>query len=72
MSEIDLRYQENKQDINKTIFRKQLERILNIYSIENMSNTPDFILAEYLWDCLTAFDNALEKRNKWFNHEEKL
>lgn len=47
-------------------FRYQLECIINRHSKENGSNTPDFILAEYLNDCLIAFDKATTRRTKWY------
>ncbi len=46
--------------------QKELERLLNYYSRENMSNTPDFILAEYMIDCLRAFENAVVRRETWY------
>jgi hypothetical protein len=48
-------------------FRKQLQTLLNKHSRENESNTPDFILAAYLLDCLEAFDNAVAKRERWYD-----
>ena len=42
-----------------------IERILNIHCAENESNTPDFILARYLLDCLAAFDKATNARTAW-------
>lgn len=48
------------------IFQKELEHIINKYSLENGSNTPDFILAEYLTNCLKAFNKCSRKREKWF------
>lgn len=47
-------------------FRKLLEYAINCASKENGSDTPDFILAEYLDDCLTAYDRALVAREKWY------
>jgi hypothetical protein len=47
-------------------FRRELQAIVNRYSRENGSNTPDFILAEYLNTCLTAFDEAVNAREKWY------
>jgi hypothetical protein len=49
------------------MFRDELTTLLNKYNLENGSNTPDWILAEYLDDCLKAFDLALQKRAKWYN-----
>ena len=47
-------------------FEKELERLINKYSMENGSNTPDFILAEYLRSCLSAFNVAVTKREEWY------
>lgn len=49
-----------------TPFRKALEHAINSHSKENGSNTPDFILAAYLEDCLATFDKALAAREKWY------
>ena len=40
--------------------------VLNRYSAENASNTPDFILAEYLRACLMAYDAAVQSRATWY------
>jgi hypothetical protein len=48
--------------------RKSLQEIINAASAENGSNTPDFILAEYLEDCLKAFDKAVNQRSRWYGH----
>jgi hypothetical protein len=47
-------------------FRSDLLTLLNQYSKENSSNTPDFILRNYLCDCLIAFENAVKSREKWY------
>jgi hypothetical protein len=39
---------------------------INSVSAENGSNTPDFILAEFLVKCLRAFDSASWAREKWY------
>ncbi len=48
--------------------RKRIEHEINCASMENASDTPDFILAEYLTDCLEAFDKATKARDKWHGH----
>lgn len=48
--------------IRELKFRKELERLINAHSRENGSDTPDFILAEYLLSCLEAFDRATRHR----------
>lgn len=47
-------------------FREKLEHLINCHSKENGSNTPDFILAEYLDDSLAAFDKAVKRRSDWY------
>ena len=47
-------------------FQQELVALLNKCSRENASNTPDFILADYLLDCLKAFELAVSARTGWF------
>ena len=49
--------------------RKQIETAINGMSAENGSNTPDFILAEFLTDCLAAFDGAVNARERWHGRD---
>lgn len=49
-------------------FQKELAALLNKYSAENGSNTPDFILASYLKGCLDVFDNAIAAREVWYGN----
>lgn len=44
-------------------FRDALRKLINQNSMENHSNTADYILAEYLADCLSAFDRATRRRD---------
>lgn len=46
--------------------RKELSALLNSYSRENESNTPDFILADFMLKCLQAFDEAAAERERWY------
>ena len=52
--------------------RKNIESAINAASAENGSDTPDFILAEYLTDCLTAYDKAVVAREKWYGRYRKI
>lgn len=47
-------------------FEKELEQLINKYSKENDSNTPDFILAEYLSNSLKTFNTTLQRRETWY------
>lgn len=49
-------------------FRKELTSLINMHSLENGSDTPDFILAQFLAACLTAFDETTRTRDKWWGH----
>jgi hypothetical protein len=54
-----------------TRLRDDIESAINRVSAENGSNTPDFILAQYLIDCLAAYDRAVMAREKWYGREPK-
>lgn len=45
---------------------RDLERVLNGHSRENQSNTPDFLLAEYLLACLSAYEVTVRARAGWY------
>ena len=45
---------------------KEFSEIINKHSLENESDTPDFILAEYLYNCLIVVDNIILKREIWY------
>lgn len=47
-------------------FKKELELLINKYSKENDSNTPDFILARYLNAVLDNFSAAVNEREQWY------
>ena len=51
-------------------FEKELENLINRYSIEDESGTPDFLLAAYLRGCLNIFATTIQAREKWFNNQE--
>jgi hypothetical protein len=50
-------------------FRSQLRNLVNTCSMENGSDTPDRILAEYLCDALAAFDKAVKNRERWYGRD---
>lgn len=53
----------------KPEFLKNLRSLINCNSLENISNTPDFILAEFLEDCLIALNKAINKREEWYDRQ---
>lgn len=50
---------------------RDLEGVLNRYSQENASNTPDFILAQYLLGCLAAWNTAVQQRETWYGRDAR-
>lgn len=51
-------------------FEGEVRRLINSYSLENRSNTPDHILAEYLVMCLGAFNSATNARSNWYDQQQ--
>jgi len=51
-------------------FHEKLETLINNYFMENGSNTPDYILANYLLGCLKVFDQTVKDRDKWYLYGE--
>jgi hypothetical protein len=52
--------------MDKKLFRNELERLINCHSVENGSNTPDFMLADYLMRCLENYEQTIDAREKWY------
>jgi hypothetical protein len=46
--------------------QEELRSLLNRHCQENESDTSDFILAEYLLDCLKSYNKAVKRRDKWW------
>lgn len=55
-----------------TEFIKELQHLINRCSWENRSNTPDFILAEYVYECLCSFEDASNAREKWYGKKLQI
>ena len=52
-------------------FQKKLEELINCESMENGSHTPDFLLAQYLMDCLNAWNKTVNAREQWYGRDAK-
>lgn len=48
--------------------QEELAALLNKRSAERRSNTPDFVLAEYMLSCLRAFEQATIARDSWYGN----
>lgn len=50
-------------------FQEDIRNAINRGSRENGSDTPDFILAEYMLRCLDNFNTAVRAREKWYGRQ---
>jgi hypothetical protein len=50
---------------------KDIEQAINRHSAENGSDTPDFMLAEYLVGCLEVFNKTTRSREIWYGRGRK-
>ena len=57
---------ERKMKMKKTEEERLLAGLLNGVCRENESNTPDFLLAEFIMSCVEAFELASNKREVWY------
>jgi len=53
-------------------FRKDLERLLNSHGMESGCDTPDFILADYMTNCLENFDLIVSARERWYGRYPRI
>lgn len=51
-------------------FERELKNLINKHSVENSSDTADYILARYLMECLAAFSTAVRSRENHITPEE--
>lgn len=58
--------------MSKTTFFAELEALINRHSMENESNTPDFILRNFIAKTLEAFNDATRYRDDWFGGERSI
>ncbi len=48
------------------MLQREVREALNRASAEAGSNTPDHVLATYLMNCLEAFNDATNERDRWY------
>jgi hypothetical protein len=62
-------YNYNNLGVKMSEFKTELENLINRHSKENESDTPDFILAEYLNRCLEAFNVTIKSRELFYGRQ---
>lgn len=45
-------------------FQQELQTLINRHNREEDSNTPDFLLAEYIQGCLSIYEHTVTKRDQ--------
>ena len=50
-------------------FPYELKKLINKHGVEGGSDTPDYILAEYLKGCLENFDMCIRRREQHYGRE---
>ena len=61
----------NETGYTASPFVKALEEAINCHSVENESNTPDFILAQFLRGCLVSWNMAVQQRENWYGRDPR-
>ena len=51
-------------------FKEGLQNLINTHNRENESDTPDYILADFLGVCLNGFDEAVRRRRAWYGADQ--
>lgn len=55
-----------KEELISEAFEKDLASLINKHSLENGSDTPDFILARHMVACLLIYNQSANQNSKWY------
>lgn len=61
-------YETNSEKYDR--FKSELEKLINHHSMQDISGTPDHILANYLIECLKVFDQSQNQCIEWHSIRE--
>jgi DNA polymerase I-like protein with 3'-5' exonuclease and polymerase domains len=64
-NEIDDVQKKNESNIDDENLKRDLSKIMNIHGIDTECSTPDYILAEYLIDCLKSYKKLDNANRTW-------
>lgn len=48
---------------SREVFVHEVAATINRLSLENFSDTPDFVLARYLWECLATYGEIVKMKD---------
>lgn len=57
----------NNSLLNRKTFEQELVSLINRYSKENDSDTPDFILSQFILETLETFNRSVRMRSEWYS-----
>lgn len=60
-----------RKDGSMESFEKDLAALINRFSLENESNTPDYVLAQFMKSCLDAFTIAVQQRETFYGRDAR-
>lgn len=65
-------HSEETRDDSDGGIERALSSLLNSYCAENVSGTPDFILAKFMIECLKSYNEAVVRRSAWRGEDVEL
>lgn len=64
-NELDDVQKKNESNIDDETLKRDLSKLMNIHGIDTECSTPDYILAEYLIDCLKSYKKLDNANRTW-------
>lgn len=55
--------------VDERTFPQELKDIINKHSMDNGSNTPDYMLCSFLLNCLDNFNYITQQRSRWYQQK---
>lgn len=53
-------------------FTDDLCKLINQHGIEQCGDTPDYVLAQYLSDCIETLHKAVKVRDRWYGLDNRV
>lgn len=57
--------------MENTNLEEEMANVLNRFCAENESNTPDWILAQFLLNCLSAWNRGVQQRETLYGRDAR-
>ena len=57
--------EKNESNLNDESLKRELSKIMNTHGIDTECSTPDYILADYLIDCLKSYNKINDANRTW-------